>query len=216
MRAKKTNIVKIEKGLSFWNEIGPGVGLLVGYVFFFLYQLMTPMTVVNIDVATPVYKGVQIGFIPSNGNGKLNDTEILQSDNISLDQPVIIDSAYFEKGIPQLIHKQVSIRGYGKAEITSSQIEIVQPVLATPSYKAVFFSTGVRYIPNVYYKGTGVFYEKKQVNFPDALNADSMSIRTGAFFAFISLILFFIKSRHQMKAYWIAFKNIKVISGGRH
>ena len=33
---------RVEKKLSWWNEIGLGAGLILGYLLYFFYQVFTP------------------------------------------------------------------------------------------------------------------------------------------------------------------------------
>ncbi|MDF1690687.1 MAG: hypothetical protein P1U35_13910 [Cycloclasticus sp.] len=173
-------------------------------------------------ILEPVMSEQNIGYIPSTLNRPYPPSfrDVLIADmnlysSLPHDKPVTaLNPTFNDDKSPVLKQKKVVFKGYGQPVVTTSHIEILSTQLSSPPYKAVTFTDHIIFTPNLHINSTGYFYEKKTVTFPKTITADSMALRTGVLFAFISTLLFIIKSRHKLYGWWIAFKAIKVLDGG--
>ncbi|ADZ91115.1 hypothetical protein [Marinomonas mediterranea] len=190
----------IENRIAWWNEISAGVGLILGYIVYGVYWVLTPETHVEIEYTEPEYADVIVGKIPNNFSYKSAPhlPEILSRE---LEREVTVSAPVFDdKGRPKLIVKKLEASGLGDSRVIATKEEILIPVLSDHSftYLVVEDRKLIKYYPSVSYKGTGVYYEKKEVIFEDANIADSFAVRTATFFALLSFMLFCLKSRHNV------------------
>lgn len=217
MRKKNKNPLSIvENNLSWWNEVGLGVGILLGYLIFSIYSLFTPTQTIETQLIEPVYANTIIGMIPSPITNKIitgnnsNLDELLSPEVYTQDTPVYRLSPQFNSdGSPKLKRSKKVFSGHGRPVVSSVNVEILEPKLSSPAYLRLRTGNGYIFKPNIYYKGTGYFYKKKTITFPDSLSADSFSLRTGAFFALISVLLFFFKIREKIRLWLSSLKLVK-------
>lgn len=193
-----------------------GVGILLGYLIFAVYSLLTPVNKIEIEVVKPVYASKVIGMLPSpqkvarSGDGKWNTNDLLKRDlNLTLNVPIeALSPSFHPDGAPALERIQMVFSGRGVPVVSSVKIEILQPMLETPSYRTIRTGQGFIFKPRIYYKGTGFYYDKKSVSFPDSLSADAFSLRTGAIFALVSILLFLFKSRQRFREWILKLKEL--------
>jgi len=192
---------KIETHVAWWNEISAGIGLVLGYLCYFLFWFFTPETVIEIEVVQPEYKAVEIGRIPeeifSEKYPSIVDLNVLDKT-----KTVIRNVPQFNvDGSPKLKASIERFSGLGKATVKSSKVEILVPFLSTPNFNYSIIKgkggKGYRAIftPNEYLKGSDVYYHHKVVHFSEGNSADVFAVRTATIFAMLSLVLFILKIR---------------------
>jgi hypothetical protein len=201
----------IEHRLAWWNEVSAGIGLALGYVIFGMYWLLVPPTVLEVESQKVELTKKVIGFIPSSVTDSL-DGQIHTGGS----QPVIELAPKRDSNgnLITYIHKQ-KYSGWGTPKVIAERVEILEPTLGSPSFRVIWSTLDGKphtiepkdtpkqrdINPNIILVGSGHFLTKKSVSFDDNISADLFALRLGALFAFLSLVLFTIKSRDKVKSF---------------
>ena len=211
-------IGKIQSKLAWFNEVSTGIGLVLGYIGYSLFWLLTPNTKIVLNVTEPVYHETVIGHIPSElkteniPSSKAINTQ-LNSDNL---KPVMAKYPEFNsdgKPVLKVYHK--TFEGMGKPKVLVQKIELLKPHFSSYSYTVSEGHNGFTtyFYPNVFYTGTGFYYDKKTVEFSGGKNAEIFAVKIATMFAFLSFILFLFKIRPNPKNLIAKFKRINFDTG---
>lgn len=190
-------------------KILPGIGLLGGWIFYFVFFMFAERQEVKVETWQPVYKNVEFAKIPKDyfvDLQKPEDERIIEYRVINKEIPDLGDD-----GKPKLEKKENIYSGVGNAKITVSEVnEIMMPILKDPPYTSELVA--IKLVPesrakpnlavvhkeNVQYKGTGVFYIKKKVEFDIGITPESMAVRFATVATLISLLA--VIYEHSMSA----------------
>lgn len=122
---------RIEKKLSWWNEIGLGAGLILGYLLYFFYQVFTPQTALEVMILEPVMSELNIGYIPSTLNRPYPPSfrDVLIADmnlysSLPHDKPVTaLNPTFNDDKSPVLKQKKIEINNYDGVQLVFETVD---------------------------------------------------------------------------------------------
>jgi hypothetical protein len=174
----------IERHIAWWNEVAAGVGLLIGYLVFATFELVTPNISINVITERVIYEDIASGYVPSSDAAiRSDDLEFLKSKNAVILRVPRVD----KKGLPLIKRELVTFTGKGNPEIIVTEKEIIKGSIINDPESRDHLKTVL--------EGTGHYYNDKSVVFDDAISADIFAVRAGTLFAGLALILFLIRLR---------------------
>ncbi|TFH89047.1 hypothetical protein [Vibrio ouci] len=193
-------IQKVESKLAWFNEISAGIGLVVGYLCYTLFWLLSPETKIELSVTEPVYEEVIIGYVPREiETESIPDSEELESAMKDAHlKPVMVKSPTFSvDGKPILKTTKTVFKGMGEPSVVVQRVELLKPNFSSYSYtvtkgKQKFITY---FSPDVFYTGTGFYFDQKSVEFSGGKNAEIFAVKVATLFALLSFMLFLLKIR---------------------
>ncbi|EEW09198.1 hypothetical protein [Vibrio mimicus] len=209
---------KVESRLAWFNEISAGIGLVVGYLCYTLFWLLSPETKIEVQVTEPVYEDIVLGYIPSE----------IETDNIPTGEqlakkkkdaelkPITAQVPKFtNEGQPVLKTTSKTFKGMGTPSVIVNRVELLKPNFGSYSYTVTqrnkkfltYFS------PDIFYTGTGFYYEQKSVEFSGGKNAELFAVKVATAFAFLSFVLFLLKIRPNPRKCLERFKKARFDMG---
>ncbi len=205
-----------KKSIIFWSDVAailPGIGLLLGWILYPLYLYLTPLKEVKVKVKEAVINKVEFVRIPQD--------EVFHSYQHAGGDPKKYRIVYEKmpvldiNGNPMLRISEKTYSGKGTPKITGSEvIEVMIPILKNPHWTyedieipkikvldpepkfPLISKPGMlvrKYKPNIEYLHTGVFFEKKNVQFYTNFSKESFSIFSAMLASILSLLIFVYK-----------------------
>ncbi|CAH6915602.1 conserved hypothetical protein [Vibrio chagasii] len=208
------SIHKVESKLAWFNETSAGIGLVLGYVCYSLFWLLSPETKIKIEVTEPIYEEVVLGYLPDSvkTRGILKPEVIEQEKLKAAKKEVVVRTPKFNSDGEPLFKKSIkTFKGMGTPNVIVQRIELLKPSFSSYSYNVKFttyFSSDISYV------GTGFYYEQKTVEFSGGQNAESFALNVATTFALFSFILFLLKIRPNPRNLLKRFKKISFDVGG--
>lgn len=188
----------VEKRIAWINEISAGLGLVIGYLIYSIFWVLTPETKIEIIITEPVFKEVVIGTIPKELITKNIPTEAIikkmksevENKEVKAFIPVLDDG-----GKPVIKTNIKTIFGLGEPTVRAEKVEILMPHFSNYSYTVTKDNNEfiTYFSPNTFYTGTGFFYQKKTVDFSGGKTAEIFAVKVATLFAFMSFMLFLIR-----------------------
>ncbi|CAH6871797.1 conserved hypothetical protein [Vibrio chagasii] len=206
-------IHKVESKLAWFNETSAGIGLVLGYVCYSLFWLLSPETKINIQVTEPIYEEVVLGYLPNAIKSKgILKPEVIEQKKLEVEKKeVVVRTPKFnDDGEPLFRKTTKTFKGMGTPSVVVQRIELLKPSFSSYSYNVKFttyFSADISYV------GTGFYYEQKTVEFSGGKNAELFALNVATTFAFISFALFLLKIRPNPRNCLKKFKKMRFDMG---
>ncbi|EOD79580.1 hypothetical protein D515_01374 [Grimontia indica] len=209
---------QVESKLAWFNEISAGIGLVVGYLCYTLFWLLSPETKIEVQVTEPVYEDVVLGYIPNEiETENIPTAELLTKKKLESElKPIQVQAPKFtNEGLPVLKTTTKTFTGMGTPSVVVNRVELLRPNFGSYSYTVTkgrkkfvtYFS------PDIFYTGTGFYYEQKSVAFSGGKNAEIFAVQVATAFAFLSFVLFLLKIRPNPRRCLEKFKKARFDMG---
>lgn len=209
---------EVESTLAWFNEISAGIGLVVGYLCYTFFWLLSPETKIEVQVTEPVYEDMILGYIPNEiETENIPTAELLAKKKLNSElKPIAVQAPKFtNEGLPILKTTTKTFNGMGTPSVVVNRVELLRPNFGSYSYTVTKGSKKfVTYFsPDIFYTGTGFYYEQKSVEFSGGKSAEIFAVKVATAFAFLSFVLFLFKIRPNPRKCLERFKKARFDMG---